>query len=129
MTSTGKIVVFVVASSAVLIVLWYLVRNSKLGPFAAVRAMLDADVAMPITPPAPGALYEKPYPRRLSWNIAALILGPIWYLAVGLWAHASIMLSLVGLSGGVLAPVVWLYCGLKANEDLLEFRVARDSVY
>ncbi|MDR7543932.1 MAG: hypothetical protein QN120_06765, partial [Armatimonadota bacterium] len=59
----------------------------------------------------------------------ALILGPVYYVLVGLWVHAAIMAILVGVSGGLLAPFVWLYCGLKANEDVLEFRVASRSVY
>jgi hypothetical protein len=75
------------------------------------------------------ARYHRPYPGRLSLNWPALVLGPAWYLLAGLWTHASIQVTLVFLSGGLLAPFVWLYCGLKANEDLLEFRVARDSVY
>jgi len=79
--------------------------------------------------PDPADLYYRPYPRRLSLNVPALILGPLWYLAVGLWVHASIMLSMIFLTGGLLAPLIWLYCGLKANEDLLEFRIARYNVY
>ncbi len=79
--------------------------------------------------PGPEDLYYRPYPRRLSLNVPALILGPVWYMAVGLWVHATIMLSMVFLSGGLLAPFAWLYCGLKANEDFLEFRIARHNVY
>ena len=97
---------------------------------APIRRVLDIPVG--ITPPAreaPGDLYYRPYPRRLQLNWLALILGPVWYLLVGLWVHASIMLSIIFLSGGLLAPIVWLYCGLKADEDLLEFRIARHNVY
>jgi hypothetical protein len=68
-------------------------------------------------------------PPRLSLNWLALILGPLWYFAVGLWVHGSIMLAIAFMSGGLLAPLVWLYAGLKANEDLLEARLARRSVY
>ncbi len=78
---------------------------------------------------SPAELYYRPYPRRLQLNWLALILGPIWYLLVGLWVHASIMLTLIFVTGGMLAPIVWLYCGLKADEDLLEFRIARHNVY
>jgi hypothetical protein len=74
-------------------------------------------------------LYHQPMPPRLSVNWLALILGPVWYFATGLWVHASILLTIAFLSGGLLAPVVWLYAGLKANEDLLEARLARRSVY
>jgi hypothetical protein len=74
-------------------------------------------------------LYYRPYPRRLQINWVALILGPFWYLLAGLWVHAAIFFSLIFVSGGLLAPFVWIYCGLKADEDLLEFRVSRRSVY
>jgi hypothetical protein len=74
-------------------------------------------------------LYNRPYPGRLQLNWLALILGPVWYLLVGLWVHASILLTLIFVTGGMLAPIVWLYCGLKADEDLHEFRIARHNVY
>jgi len=95
-----------------------------------IRRVLDVQVGM--NPPAAknlGELYYRPYPRRLELNWPALILGPIWYLLAGLWVHFSIMATLVFVTGGMLAPIVWLYCGLKANEDLLEFRIARYNVY
>ncbi|MCS7173582.1 MAG: DUF2628 domain-containing protein [Armatimonadetes bacterium] len=68
-------------------------------------------------------------PPRLSWNWAAAVLGPFWYLAMGLWAHFVALAALAFLSGGLLAPLVWLYCALKANEDLWEARKARWSAY
>lgn len=74
-------------------------------------------------------LYHRPMPPRLGVNWLALILGPLWYFGTGLWVHGSIMLSIAFLSGGLLAPLVWLYAGLKANEDLLEARLARRSIY
>ena len=74
-------------------------------------------------------LYHRPMPPRLGVNWPALVLGPLWYFGTGLWVHGSIMLSIAFLSGGLLAPLVWLYAGLKANEDLLEARLARRSVY
>lgn len=99
---------------------------------AAVNRVLDIEVGLPARTPAAEsarALYYRPYPRRLEINWVALILGPVWYLLVGLWVHASILLSMLFLTGGALCPIVWLYCGLKGNEDLLEFRVARHNVY
>lgn len=74
-------------------------------------------------------LYHRPMPRRLSWNWLAFIFGPFWYVARGLWVHATIMFGLILLSGGLLLPFVWLYCALKANEDGLEFRIAERSFY
>ncbi len=95
-----------------------------------IRRILDTPVGIELPRrPDPADLYYRPYPRRLQINWLALILGPVWYLLVGLWVHASIMLSIVFLSGGLLAPIVWLYCGLKADEDLHEFRIAQHNVY
>lgn len=74
-------------------------------------------------------LYHQPLPPRLSWNWWALLFGPFWYLGVGLWVHGVILLTISFLSGGLLAPFVWLYAALKSKEDLLEFRIARRSVY
>jgi hypothetical protein len=74
-------------------------------------------------------LYHQPLPPRLQVNWWALLLGPVWYLAKGLWVYASVLFTIVLLSGGVLAPFVWLYAGLKADEDLLDARIARRSYY
>ncbi len=74
-------------------------------------------------------LYHQPLPPRLKWNWWVLIFGPFWYFGKGLWIHGTILLSIAFLSGGLLLPFVWIYAGLKANEDLLEFRIARRSVY
>ena len=128
MTSAGKIVTLFIAASAGIVVLWYLIRSTAM--FAGVRRLLDTPVSTSLGPDAePETPYYREYPRRLSLNVPALILGPIWYLAAGLWVHGTMLIAIAGLSGGLLAPIVWLYCGLKANEDLLEFRVARDSLY
>lgn len=74
-------------------------------------------------------LYHRPLPPRLSINWWALLFGPFWYLGKGLWVYAAILLTIVFLSGGVLFPFVWLYAGLKADEDLLDAQLARRSVY
>lgn len=74
-------------------------------------------------------LYHRPMPARLRVNWAALVLGPIWYFLVGLWVHGAILLTIIFLSGGLLLPLVWLYAALKADEDLLDHRLMRRSVY
>ncbi len=74
-------------------------------------------------------LYHRPLPPRLAINWWALVLGPFWYLAKGLWVYASILFTIVFLSGGILIPFVWLYAGLKADEDLLDARIAQRSYY
>jgi hypothetical protein len=68
-------------------------------------------------------------PPRLRINGLALVLGPIWYFLVGLWVHGVILLSIIFLSGGLLLPFVWLYAALKADEDLLDARLMKRSVY
>lgn len=77
----------------------------------------------------PLELYHRPMPPRLRVNWLALVLGPIWYFVMGLWVYGAILLAIAFLSGGVLAPLVWLYAGLKANEDLLDARIMRRSYY
>ena len=74
-------------------------------------------------------LYHRPLPPRLRVNWLALLLGPFWYVLTGLWVHGVILLTLVFLSGGLLLPLVWLYAALKADEDLLDARLWRRSVY
>ena len=107
-------------------ILWIAYSRSR--PAAAVRRALSREVSIP-TRGDPPDLYWRPFPARLSLNWAALILGPIWYFAQGLWVHGVVLASLAFLSGGLLVPLVWLYAGLKANEDVLEFRIAQHSVY
>jgi hypothetical protein len=130
MTSTGWMVIGFLGACGGLLLLSYLIRTVDRPPFSWLRHVLDTPVGLALpSKEAPEDLYYRSYPRRLSLNVPALVLGPVWYLLAGLWVHASILFTLLFLSGGLLAPLVWLYCGLKANEDRLEFRVARKSVY
>lgn len=130
MTSAGWTIIGFVLGGIGLIVLSHLIRTVDRFPFSILRRVLETPVGVPLLArETPAELYYRPYPRRLSWNWVALILGPLYYVLVGLWTHAAILGLLVILSAGLLAPLVWLYCGLKANEDLLEFRVASKSVH
>ncbi len=95
----------------------------------AVRKVLDLPVGLGREEDPLQTLYHRPMPPRLQVNWWALLLGPFWYLATGLWTHAVILFTIVLFSGGLLAPLVWLYAGLKANEDLLEARIVRRSYY
>ncbi len=92
------------------------------------RKALSREVVLPARSD-PEDLYFRPFPSRLSWNLAAFLLGPFWYFIQGLWVHGSILLGLAFVSGGIFIPLVWLYAALKADEDLLEFRLAQKSVY
>ena len=130
MKSTGWMVIGFLAAGGGLLLLSYLIRAVNRPPFSWLRNLLETPVGLALpSKEAPGELHYGPYPKRLSLNVIALILGPVWYLLTGLWVHASILFTLIFVSGGLLAPFVWLYCALKANEDLLEFRVAGKSVY
>jgi hypothetical protein len=130
MTTTGSYVIGFILTGLGLIALSRLIQTVDRAPFSTLRRWMEVQVGVPLLSRAdPASLYYHPYPSRLTFNWAAFILGPVYYLLVGLWVHASIMAILVVVSGGLLAPVVWLYCGLKANEDVLEFRVASKSVY
>ncbi|MER3456881.1 MAG: hypothetical protein C4304_08405 [candidate division GAL15 bacterium] len=80
-------------------------------------------------PDLPADVGDHDPPPRLSWNWAAAILGPFWYLWRGLWGHFCVLAAVVLLTGGLLAPLVWLYCAVKANEDWWELRKARWSAY
>lgn len=111
---------------ALAVMLWMAYSRARLA--VAIRRALSREVAVPVRGD-PADLYDRPPPPQLSWNWAALVLGPFWYVFQGLWVHGIVLASLAFLSGGLLAPLVWAYAGLKANEDLLEFRIARRSVY
>jgi hypothetical protein len=89
---------------------------------------LAAEVPIPKPDLAADVADHNP-PPRLSWNWAAALLGPFWYLWRGLWAHFCVLVATVLLSGGLLLPFVWLYCAVKANEDAWEYRKARWSAY
>ena len=109
-----------------LVVLWLAYSRATFARW--VRAALAREVWLPARTD-PADLYFRPFPRRLSWNWAAFVLGPVWYLGQGLWVHGAILLGLAFVSGGLLIPLVWVYAGLKADEDVLEFRIAQHSLY
>ena len=87
----------------------------KVGPSPAI--FVEHDLARRQTPP------------KLGWNWWAFFLGPIWFLAEGLWAYALILITLLGLSAGLLLPFVMLYSGAKAPEILEDMRLARHTFY
>jgi len=105
------------------------VRRLWQGLRGAVKRVLDWPIGIERRGNPLDTLYHRQMPPRLGFNWLALILGPIWYFLVGMWVHGSILLSIAFLSGGLLAPFVWLYAGLKANEDLLDYRIMQRSFY
>ena len=108
---------------------WRLATGAVGAILRGVRRVLDIEIGRSRKEDPLATLYHQPLPPRLSFNWWALALGPFWYVIRGLWVHASILLALVFLSGGTLFPFVWLYAGLKADEDLLEVRIAQKSFY
>jgi Protein of unknown function (DUF2628) len=74
-------------------------------------------------------LRSRTTPGKLTWNWWAFFLGPVWFLAEGMWVHAIIMMILIGLSGGILLPFVMVYSGAKARETLADARLMRDTYY
>lgn len=109
------------------IALW--IGYSRMALAARIRGALAREVPAPARAENLAEMYFRQSPQKLEWNWAALVLGPFWYFIQGLWVHGSILLGLAFVTGGVFAPLAWLYSGLKANEDLLEFSIARRSVY
>ncbi len=118
----------VTAAVAVAVYLLLVVGYSPFRVARGIRQNLSREVDLP-SRADPADLYFRPFPRQLEWNWGAGILGPFWYLLQGLWAHGIILFSLVFVSGGLFIPLVWLYAGLKADEDRQEFRIAGKSVY
>ncbi len=108
---------------------WRVVAGAVGAILRGVRRVLELEIGFSRKEDPMVTLYHQPLPPRLSFNWWALALGPFWYLVRGLWVLASILFVLVFLSGGTLFPFVWLYAGLKANEDLLEARIAQKSFY
>lgn len=120
MDLTAKIVLLIILFGLLIVFIWY----SRSRPaYAPVRVgpspapFVEQDVTLLHTPP------------KLGWNWWAFFLGPVWYLAEGLWVHAIILTLLIGLSGGILWPFAAVYAAAKANETLVDFRLARHSFY
>ena len=120
MDLTAKIVLVIMLFGLLVVFIW-LTRTLpsyqplKVGPPPPI--FVERDLSGHITPP------------KLGWNWWAFFLGPIWYLAEGLWVHAIILTLLIGLSGGILWPFAAVYAAAKANETLVDFRLARHSFY
>jgi len=117
---TGGIVFLLVLFGLLVFFVWLTRALSayqplKVGPVPSVY--VERDLHLYTTPP------------KLGWNWWAFFLGPIWFLAEGLWIYAIILTLLVGLSGGILLPFAMLYSGAKATEALVDFRLARHSFY
>jgi hypothetical protein len=87
-------------------------------------------------PPATHALaglpdyYRGPFARidgnggsfTATWNWAAFLLGPIWYLCRGLWVKALLLVFIVLATAGTLAIPAWIYAGIAGNYDLYLLR-------
>lgn len=117
---TGSIVLILIVLGVLVLFAWIArtvpaYQPVKIGPSPA--PFVANDLERRVTPP------------KLGWNWWAFFLGPIWFLFEGFWVQAIILLLLIGLSGGILLPFVMVYSGAKANETLVDFRLARHSFY
>lgn len=59
-----------------------------------------------------------------GWNWFGFLFGPLWYLYKGMITK-GIIIFIIGMIAGSIIPGigavgVWVYCGLKGNEDLNE---------
>ena len=118
----------VTAAFGVALYLLLFIGYSPFRPAKGIRKVLSREITLPARAD-PADLYFRPFPPKLGWNWAAAVLGPLWYFHQGLWVHGALLLGLAFATGGLLIPLVWLYAALKADEDLLEFTIARKSVY
>jgi hypothetical protein len=120
MDITSKIVFVIILFGLFVVFVWY----SRSRPaYAPVR------VGPPPAPFVKEDIARRRTPPKLGWNWWAFFLGPIWFLAEGLWVHAIILTLLIGLSGAILWPFAAVYAGAKANETLADFRLARNTYY
>lgn len=60
---------------------------------------------------------------RASFNLAAFLFGPIWYIYHGMWKKALILIGASILTFAVATPLIWAYSGLASNYDLYLFKV------
>jgi hypothetical protein len=120
MDITAKIVLIIILFGLLVVFIWYSRSRPAYAPVrVGVRPaeFVEDDLSHRRTPP------------KLGWNWWAFFLGPIWYLAEGLWVHAIILALLIGLTGGILWPFAAVYAGAKADETLADYRLARDTFY
>lgn len=57
-----------------------------------------------------------------NWNWFGFLFGPLWYLYKGM-IKKGIIIFIIGTIAATIVPgvgavAVWIYCGLKGNEDL-----------
>jgi hypothetical protein len=120
MDVTAKIVLLIILFGLFVVFVWYARSRPAYAPVrvgSTPPPFVEEEVERRVTPP------------KLGWNWWAFFLCPIWYLAEGLWAHAIILTLLIGMSGGILWPFAAVYAGAKANETLVDFRLAQLSFY
>ncbi|MBW6515164.1 MAG: DUF2628 domain-containing protein [Candidatus Cloacimonetes bacterium] len=64
-----------------------------------------------------------------GWNWLAFIFGPLWYLAHGLILKGIIMILITIATFGFGFPIIWIYCGIRANSDYFEKQLKTHSKY
>lgn len=67
--------------------------------------------------------------KQAGWNWPAFFLGPFWYMTHGLIAKGLILILITIATIGFGLPIIWLYCGIRANSDYFENQLKRHSKY
>ena len=67
--------------------------------------------------------------KQEGWNWAALFLGPFWYITHGLISKGLILILITIATIGFGLPVIWIYCGIRANSDYFENQLKNHSKY
>jgi len=55
---------------------------------------------------------------QTSFNIYAFLFSAFWYLHHKMWGKALVLFAVSLLTGGIAAPLIWIYGGMAGNYDL-----------
>ncbi|MBC8383727.1 MAG: DUF2628 domain-containing protein [Candidatus Cloacimonetes bacterium] len=67
--------------------------------------------------------------KQQGWSWSAFILGPFWYIAHGLILRGLFLILITIVTIGFGLPVIWVYCGIRANSDYFENQLKSHSKY
>jgi hypothetical protein len=73
-------------------------------------------------------------PNKSGFNWWALLFGPLWYFAKGLWGKGLLLLLVAVVAAGITFMIfgiggwlVWIWAAAKANEDYYIYWRARQQ--
>jgi len=67
--------------------------------------------------------------KQAGFNWSALFFGPFWYITHGLIAKGIFLILITIATIGFGLPVIWIYCGIRANSDYFENQLKRHSQF